>query len=123
MMSYANIMLKGCSSLLANRKVSCMEPFRCVTGCGVVQVMTNLHLAPFPRPVSSLVADYPLEQGHKGWQVRCHPNSSPTTFPGLPYATPSYPLLTRAPTHPDALCWTSLLQQCGTSPCLFPAIF
>ncbi|KAK9907269.1 hypothetical protein WJX75_000339 [Coccomyxa subellipsoidea] len=33
------------------------------------EVMTNLHLAPFPRPVSSLVADYPLEQGHKGWQV------------------------------------------------------
>ncbi|CAL8462880.1 g2414 [Coccomyxa elongata] len=33
------------------------------------EVMVNLHLAPFPRPVSSLVADYPLEQGHKGWQV------------------------------------------------------
>ncbi len=40
------------------------------------QVMVNLHLAPFPQPVSSLVADYPLEQGHKGWQVRCIP---PTT--------------------------------------------
>ena len=38
---------------------------------GAVQVMMNLHLAPFPRPVSSLVADYPLEQGHKGWHVRC----------------------------------------------------
>lgn len=36
----------------------------------MAQVMVNLHLAPFPRPVSSLVADYPLEQGHKGWQVR-----------------------------------------------------
>lgn len=65
-----------------------MELFRCVKGFGVVQVMTNLHLAPFPRPVSSLVADYPLEQGHKGWQVRCHPNSSPITFPALPAQRP-----------------------------------
>ena len=34
------------------------------------QMMTNLHLAPFPRPVSSLIADYPLQQGDHGWQVR-----------------------------------------------------
>ena len=33
------------------------------------QVMTNLYLAPFPRPATSLIADYPYEQGHKGWQV------------------------------------------------------
>lgn len=33
------------------------------------QVMTNLYLAPFPRPATSLVADHPYEQGHKGWQV------------------------------------------------------
>ena len=36
----------------------------------VSQVMTNLYLAPFPRPATSLIADYPYEQGHKGWQVR-----------------------------------------------------
>ena len=35
----------------------------------VSQVMTNLYLAPFPRPATSLIADYPYEQGHKGWQV------------------------------------------------------
>lgn len=46
--------------------------------CGVAQVLNNLHLAPFPRPVSSLVADYPLEQGHKGWQVCLAPASQPT---------------------------------------------
>lgn len=34
-----------------------------------LQVMTNLYLAPFPRPATSLMADYPYEQGHKGWQV------------------------------------------------------
>ena len=33
------------------------------------QVMTNLYLAPFPRPATSLIADYPYEQGHKGWQA------------------------------------------------------
>ena len=33
------------------------------------QMMTNLHLAPFPRPVSSLIADYPQQQGDHGWQV------------------------------------------------------
>ena len=32
-------------------------------------MMVNLHLAPFPRPVSSLVDDFPTEQGHKGWEV------------------------------------------------------
>ena len=37
------------------------------------QVMTNLYLAPFPRPATSLMADYPYEQGHKGWQVWCSP--------------------------------------------------
>ena len=37
--------------------------------------MTNLYLAPFPRPATSLVADYPYEQGHKGWQVLHHPLS------------------------------------------------
>ena len=31
--------------------------------------MTNLYLAPFPRPATSLIADFPYEQGHKGWQV------------------------------------------------------
>ena len=37
--------------------------------CNTLQVMTNLYLAPFPRPATSLMADYPYEQGHKGWQV------------------------------------------------------
>ena len=35
-----------------------------------VQVLNSLHLAPFPRPLASLVEDYPPEQGHKGWLVR-----------------------------------------------------
>ena len=30
----------------------------------------NLHLAPFPRPVTSLIADFPLEQSDRGWQAR-----------------------------------------------------
>ena len=37
---------------------------------GCVQVLNSLHLAPFPRPLASLVEDYPPEQGHKGWLVR-----------------------------------------------------
>ena len=47
------------------------------TGLGIcpdhhdaAQVMTSLHLAPYPRPLASLVDDYPPEQGHKGWLVR-----------------------------------------------------
>lgn len=35
-----------------------------------MQVLNSLHLAPFPRPLASLVEDYPPEQGHKGWLVR-----------------------------------------------------
>lgn len=33
------------------------------------QALVNLHLAPFPRPATSLVEDFPSEQGHKGWMV------------------------------------------------------
>ena len=45
-----------------------------------LQVMVNLHLAPFPKPISSLADDYPLEQNHKGWQV-----SPPSSL--LPFKT------------------------------------
>lgn len=38
------------------------------------QVMVNLHLAPFPRPVTSLIADFPLEQADRGWQARACPS-------------------------------------------------
>ena len=34
--------------------------------------MWNLHVTPVPHPASSLVDDFPTEQGHKGWQVCLH---------------------------------------------------
>lgn len=46
--------------------------------------MNSLHLAPFPRPLASLVDDYPPEQGHKGWLVRfgdCRQDSGSAAMP------------------------------------------
>ena len=34
-----------------------------------MQVMVGVHLAPFPKPISSITDDFPTEQNHKGWQV------------------------------------------------------
>lgn len=39
----------------------------------------SLHLAPFPKPLSSIVDDFPTEQNHKGWQVRAASSSPPLT--------------------------------------------
>ena len=35
----------------------------------VSQTMIGVHLAPFPKPISSITDDFPTEQNHKGWQV------------------------------------------------------
>ena len=32
------------------------------------EMMRNLHVAPWPRPVASLRHDFYKEQGHRGWQ-------------------------------------------------------
>jgi len=60
--------LKCTALLTATRECHNAEAAPCVDLYDM-QVMTNLYLAPFPRPATSLMADYPYEQGHKGWQV------------------------------------------------------
>ena len=32
------------------------------------ELLRNLHLAPYAKPVVSLVDDFPMVQKHKGWQ-------------------------------------------------------
>ena len=32
------------------------------------ELLRNLHLAPYSKPVVSLIDDFPLQQRHKGWQ-------------------------------------------------------
>ena len=46
--------------------------FRGNESLSLLQVLVNLHLAPFPKPASSIVDDFPTEQNHKGWQVTPH---------------------------------------------------
>jgi hypothetical protein len=32
------------------------------------ELLRNLHLAPYAKPIVSLVNDFPMAQKHKGWQ-------------------------------------------------------
>lgn len=32
------------------------------------ELLRNLHLAPFSKPLVSLIDDFPVQQKHKGWQ-------------------------------------------------------
>ena len=32
------------------------------------ELLRNLHLAPYAKPIVSLVDDFPMVQRHKGWQ-------------------------------------------------------
>ena len=33
------------------------------------ELLRNLHLAPFSKPLVSLIDDFPVQQKHKGWQI------------------------------------------------------
>ena len=32
------------------------------------ELLRNLHLAPYAKPIVSLIDDFPMVQRHKGWQ-------------------------------------------------------
>ena len=32
------------------------------------ELLRNLHVAPFAKPQASIIDDFPMHQGHKGWQ-------------------------------------------------------
>ncbi|KAK9821580.1 hypothetical protein WJX81_008053 [Elliptochloris bilobata] len=78
------------------------------------EVMNSLHLAPFPRPLASLVDDYPPEQGHKGWlvgfvsgpnasdfrQMAWHVGEGGEGFWGCPDQSMPYPAMHHMLLHP-----------------------
>jgi hypothetical protein len=52
------------------------------------ELLRNLHLAPYAKPIVSLVNDFPMAQKHKGWQFGYVDSNStrkmtygPTHFP------------------------------------------
>ena len=56
----------------------------------LLQVLVNLHLAPFPKPASSIVDDFPTEQNHKGWQVMPHRLAPDWPGPGPAKGLPAH---------------------------------
>ena len=62
-----SILVPGCPCLnLKNRLVEEVYTKFCMQDSE--ELLRNLHLAPYAKPIVSLVDDFPMVQRHKGWQ-------------------------------------------------------
>jgi len=52
--------LKACALLSAECEGSALQDSE--------ELLRNLHLAPYAKPIVSLIDDFPMVQRHKGWQ-------------------------------------------------------
>ncbi len=59
------------------------------------ELLRNLHLAPYAKPIVSLVDDFPMVQRHKGWQFGYLASNATRRMTCAPFLFPRFVLVNR----------------------------